>query len=154
MKEKFCKKYGMGATFVILSLAIIIFGVIPNTYKLITQNVSDDYVSTEAIIDNIKTTGSGKSKSHKVYICYEANGADIRTRLYTYHSGMHEGDEIEVLYNKTNPKKVVLKYDSIAMLILSVFLSLVFGISGLIFCKKYYSNRKSNNRNYKSKMLL
>ena len=148
MAEKIFKKYGIGVIFLIFSLVIIIFGVIPSAYSFIEQEFSGDYVLTVATIDD-----SQYGSSKKVYVCYEANGVDVRARIDTYHSEMDEGDKIDVLYNKNQPEKVSLKHGSFIALIASVLLSLAMIVCGFLLIKRYYSinNNISNN---KSNMLL
>lgn len=142
MKNKLYEKYGVGAMALLLCFTILVFGVFPNMFKLISQNVSGNYISTTACIGEIKTKRVRTSYRHEVYVRFNANGKIVYEKLDTYVEGMREGDEVEILYNKTQPQEVTLKFNRIMQLLLFSFVSLFFGLIGIYLIKKRVNKTK------------
>lgn len=126
----------------LLCFTILVFGVFPNMFKLIDQYSSGDYISTTARIENIKTERVRRYYRTEVYVRFNANGKNIYAKLDTHVEGMREGDEVEILYNKTKPKEVTLKFNRIMQLLLFSFVSLFFGLIGIYLIKKRVNKTK------------
>ena len=142
MKNKLYEKYGVGAMALLLCFTILVFGVFPNMFKLIDQYSSGDYISTTARIENIKTERVRRYYRTEVYVRFNANGKNIYAKLDKHIEGMREGDEVEILYNKTQPQEVTLKFNRIMQLVLFSFVSLFFGLIGIYLIKKRVNKTK------------
>jgi len=66
------------------------------------------YPKTTATIQDITIdeTVASESASHIVYVEYDLKGTPHKALLDSYDSTMRIGDEIEVLYDETNPSRV------------------------------------------------
>ena len=107
-----------------------------------------DKINTTAIITDISSYKDfdGK-KEHRVYVKYNVNEKEYESELNGYASNFYEGKEINIYYDKNNPKKIGMKSLN--------FVFLIFPGLGLIFAGIGYTGilrrvaKKRNENNLK-----
>ena len=86
--------------------------VIPNLLN------NENKVETVGTISEIaRHRDSDGDTSYDVYVVYEVDGKEIESELNGYMSGYHEGKEIEIYYDKNNPRKIGTRGLDIVMLL-------------------------------------
>lgn len=137
MKQRLYVKYGMGIFFLIISLIILLAGVIPNAFRIISRAVSGDFVQTTGVISEVHTKEITATRiEHTVYVTFPTETDTFEAILDTYVEGMTEGDEIELLYHRNNPEKITLKWNQELQLVLFFVLSVLFSTIGIILMKR------------------
>lgn len=137
MKQRLYAKYGMGIFFLIISLIILLAGVIPNTFRIISRTLSGDYIRTTGVISEVHTKEITTTRiEHTVYVTFSTEANTFKAILDTYVEGMTEGDEIELLYHRNNPEKITLKLNQELQLVLFFVLSVLFGTIGIVLMKR------------------
>lgn len=137
MKQRLYAKYGMGIFFLIISLIILLAGVIPNTFRIISRTLSGDYIRTTGVISEVHTKEITATRiEHTVCVTFSTETDTFEAILDTYVEGMTEGDEIELLYHRNNPEKITLKGNQELQLVLFFVLSVLFSTIGIVLMKK------------------
>ncbi len=137
MKQRLYAKYGMGIFFLIISLIILLAGVIPNAFRIISRTLSGDYIRTTGVISEVHTKEITATRiEHTVYVTFSTESGTFEAILDTYVEGMTEGDEIELLYHRNNPEKITLKGNQELQLVLFFALSVLFGTIGIVLMKR------------------
>ncbi len=137
MKQKLYEKFGMGIFFLIISLIILIVGIIPNAFRIISRTVSGDYIQTTGVISEVHTKEITATRvEHTVYVTFSTETDTCEAVLDTYVEGMTKGDEIELLYHRNNPEKITLKGNQELQLILFLIICVLFGTIGIVLMKK------------------
>ncbi len=137
MKQKLYAKFGMGIFFLIISFIILIVGIIPNAFRIISRTSSGDYIQTTGVISKIHTKEITATRiKHTVYVTFSTETNTCEAILDTYVEGMTEGDEIELLYHRNNPEKITLKGNQELQLVLFLIISALFGSVGIILMKR------------------
>ena len=131
------EKFEIGISFIIIALIILFAGIIPNAYKIIERNMSDNYVLTKAEISDIHVNQITSTRvSHDVFVSFSVNEKDYKILLDTYVEGMKVGDEVEIYYDVTNPNNITLKWNQLMQLVLFFGLFLIFNFIGVILIKR------------------
>ncbi len=52
------------------------------------------------------TKNSGAKYDYDVYVEYEVDGKTYDEKLDVYYTGMHKGDDIQIMYNPDNPEEI------------------------------------------------
>lgn len=97
-------------TGLILPVILIAFGVIFVMDGFIVLEKRNTFYETTAVISQIQTEGAGidpEDVNHRVIVNYMVDGKHYTAELDEYHSGMHEGDQVDILYDPDNPKKII-----------------------------------------------
>ncbi len=119
--------------FAVLGIVFIVIGIVTSNFAGIKQ---ENRVKTQAIITEIdRKRDSDGDTSYKVWVQYEVQGKLYEEELGAYSSTYSEGKEIEVIYDKNNPRKVEAEFESI--LFLGIFSGIgsifaIIGITGLV----------------------
>ncbi len=120
----------------IFPIVAIVFGVIAivsGAHKLQSKHLYD--ASTTAVITGIEREWSGTDEDgfdqydYHVYVNYEVDGKKYENMEYPgYSSSMKNGDELEILYQSSNPENFAEKnITGNAMIFLGVGIVLVLG---------------------------
>ena len=120
----------------IFPIVAIVFGVIAivsGAHKLQSKHLYD--ASTTAVITGIEREWSGTDEDgfdqydYHVYVNYEVDGKKYENMEYPgYSSSMKTGDELEILYQSSNPENFAEKnITGNAMIFLGVGIVLVLG---------------------------
>jgi len=116
--------------FIIGGLLFLTLGI----YAVFSRYISkDNRVYTTAIIEKITTYRDNDGDiHHNVFILYEVNGFAYEAKI-GYLATYREGQEVEVYYDKNNPKKVQTESDNIGWLIFLILplIVIVIGASGI-----------------------
>lgn len=99
----------MRILFPIIAIAFGIFAIVSGVQKMQTKDQYD--ASTTAVIEGIEREWKGVDEDgfdeydYKVYVTYEVDGQKYENREYPgYNSSMQKGDEIEIVYDSSNPE--------------------------------------------------
>ena len=99
----------MRILFPIIAIAFGIFAIVSGVQKMQTKDQYD--ASTTAVIEGIEREWTGVDEDgfdeydYKVYVTYEVDGQKYENREYPgYNSSMQKGDEIEIVYDSSNPE--------------------------------------------------
>ncbi len=137
MKRKLLQKYGLGVYFLVIGLVFLIVGVFPNAGRILTRNLSDDYIHTTGVISKIDTKEITATRiQHTVYVTFSTETDTCETILDTYVEGMTEGDEIDLFYHRNNPEKITLKGNQELQLVLFLIICVLFGTIGIVLMKR------------------
>lgn len=91
--------FGIGLIFLIIGIIICI-----NVF-----NYKDKIDTTGVITDITYYSDRDGDRNYNVYVKYEVNGIEYESQLNGYSSNFYEGKEIEIYYEKDNPRKIGVK---------------------------------------------
>lgn len=111
---------GIGIIFILVGIVLCI-----NTF-----NYDNKIYTTGTITDISSHRNYNGHRSHDVYVSYNVNGVEYESRLGSYSSGFYEGKEIEIYYDKDNPRKIGVKSLDVLFLIFPG-IGLIFSIIGV-----------------------
>jgi len=128
--------------FALIGLGMILIGII-TVYNHF--NFKKTAIETTAVIKDIQKSGSGRNKTHTVYIEYTADGTVYNEVLGYYSSGMRVGKEITIMYDPANPKEITLESEVRFLVIMLLALGgLFFAIGGGLIT---YRKRQDKHKN-------
>ena len=122
--------------FVVFGLIFLGVGgifVIPNLLN------NDNKVETTGIISEMTSYRDHDGDTHyNVFVTYEVDGKELESELNGYMTGFYEGKEIEIYYDKNNPRKIGTKGLDTVMLIFPGIglIFIIIGVAGLTSCIK------------------
>ncbi|MDR0197428.1 MAG: DUF3592 domain-containing protein [Oscillospiraceae bacterium] len=131
------EKFKRSNPLLVMSLMLLFMGtvflIVGTAVAVVIQKTRSDFmetaVKTEATIVDIRVTGSGDDRVHRVDIrFYDRDGNEIITRLSYYSSSMRVGQQIVIWYNPDNPYSVMDDGGEVA----TVLVLFIFGTVGLI----------------------
>lgn len=120
----------------------IVFCVIGSIFFIIGLSIcinifnTENRIQTQGTITQIETYRDSEGViSHSVFVSYNVEGKEYETRLNGYVDSFYEGKEIEIYYDKNNPRKIGANSLDIVTLIFPVFGLIFFsiGLIGIIF---------------------
>ena len=129
--------------FTIIGIVFITIGVVIGGNILNYKNKID----TKAIITDISSYTSSKgNRNYQVYVSYIVEGKEYKSRLNGYSSGFYEGKEIDIYYDKDNPRQIGVKSLDLLFLILPSIglIFLIIGGTGILI--------KINKKNIEKKL--
>lgn len=97
LNGKFLKTWNtvtMTVGFAVMGVLAIVFGV------LLTSSRNGDFVETQAVITEIRSTGED---SGEVYVSYTADGKEYNSLLDSYSTSYKVGDSLTVRYDPADP---------------------------------------------------
>lgn len=118
----------------VFPVVMIVFGIIAivsGAKKLGAKHLYD--ASATAVITGIQQEWSGTDEDgfdqydYHVYVKYEAGGKEYEAEYPGYNSKMKDGDEIEILYQSSDPTKISEKNitgNSVLFIVIGAVLSL------------------------------
>lgn len=133
----------IGIVFAIIGIGVLVFGIylhIENTEFMKTA------IKTEAVIDSVTShLDSDNERVYEVYVSYNVDEKIYGGVLGTWHSGMYEGQMVDIYYSPINPANFKNSSSSYVGLIVCAFGG-VFALAGtgltihLIKRKRMYKN--------------
>lgn len=92
-------------------------------------------IDTTGTITNISSyRNNDGDENHEVYVSYNVNGKEYKSRLNSYSSSFYEGKNIEIYYNKDNPNKIGVKSLDLLFLIFPGIglIFVIIGVTGIL----------------------
>ena len=125
--------------FPIVMAVFAVILIVAGVKKLQSRRLYD--ASTKAVIVGIEREWTGTDEDgfdtydYKVYVDYEVDGKKYENREYPgYNSSMKKGDEVEILYQSSNPENFAEKNvtgNSVIMIVIGAVLALAGVFMGL-----------------------
>lgn len=121
----------VGLVFMAIGLIFLIVGIIIGA---VGSNFAENADEVMALITEIDVEWDADGDiHHKVFVDYSYNGQDYQyVHLDYYSSSMFEGDEIEILVSRENPRKISSAKGTMVMVIIFASLGLAFTIGAMI----------------------
>ena len=96
-------------------ILVIVMGIVFLTIILFVSSKEESFMETAlettAVIERIDVdrygSGSKSKKDYDVYVVYNVDGESYRSRLNYYKTGMHEGQQVTVHYNPSDPTEIM-----------------------------------------------
>ncbi len=142
-------KYGIVVR-IILSVVFVYTGIVFIAQGFSFLHKRSFYEEKNAIISQIKVSYNGSDPEdtyYEVIVNYVVDGKQYTSKLGEYNSGMHEGDEISILYDPNDPKKIISSsVVSLFLLFIGGFVFIVVGlaISLLRMILFFFSTRRQS----------
>ena len=133
---------GIGIVILVVMLLVVRDGI----------NFRKTAMPATAVISHIEAYSSrdsdGESTTkHDVYVAYTVEGKKYENiRLGSYNAGMHEGKEIDILYNPAHPEKIRTKGSDIFGAVILGVIGLSFFIAGISIFMVHRRSRKKQER--------
>lgn len=121
---------GGGPAEVIISIVLILAAVFLIWIGYDNLNKRSYYSETTGYIEEITVTHrSGGHVSHKVIVSYSVEGEQYRETLGEYQSGFREGQQIGILYDSANPRRII--YAGMGVMAIFFGLGVAFAVAGI-----------------------
>ena len=96
-------------------ILVIVMGIVFLTIILFMSSKEESFmetaVETTAVIERIDVdrygSGSSSRRDYDVYVVYNVDGESYRSCLNYYKTGMHEGQQVTVHYNPSDPSEIM-----------------------------------------------
>ena len=133
----------LGIIFSVVGIVIICAGLF---FRSLTNEFEENSEATTATIIRIDEDYHGDSKDHKVYVEFEVDGIRYSGKLDLYHSGMKEGDDVTVYYNKSDPNDFRSNFATGPITIGLIAFGGVFAIIGITYIAIEIKKNKEANK--------
>ena len=142
----------IGVIFTLLGSIFFILGIV---LFFSTNTFMDRAVEVDAVISDITTYHRDHKQYHDVYVDYEFEGEEYTgIELGTYTTGMHIGQDIEILCDPDNPYKVMTSGAPVFVLLCFSGIGGIFLIIGLAFLISVIKKSKLKKRLLESGMRI
>ena len=124
-------------TNLIVSLICVVAAVVTVMIGVRMNNNRKTYLPTTGVItkiDIVYGTGADDNDEYHVFVKYSVDGTEYEEELGEYSAGMHEGDDVDLLYNPDNPRQLQ-KAGLTSIIIAFVFSGLSILVAAIMFLR-------------------